>query len=105
VEQSGEGLREQIDSVLVLDGGDYVGAHSRGCGVGVTASWCSGGVGFVGGLRGWEGQVGVVQGRRVDYQVYSTIAIAVVGRRGGHGWGGWGRVVGGKLRERGSSWD
>ncbi len=103
MEQSGEGLREQINSV-VLDGGDYVGAHFRGCGVGVAASWCSGGVGFVGGLRGREGQVGAVQGRRVGYRVDSTIAIAVVGRRSGHGQGGGGRVVGGKLRERGSTW-
>jgi hypothetical protein len=87
VEKSGEGLQEQIDSAI-LDGGDYVGAHSRGCSVGVAASWCLGGVGFVGGLRGQEGQVRAVQGRRVGYRVDSTIAIAVVSRRGGHGQGG-----------------
>ncbi len=85
--QSGERLREQINSV-VLDGGDYVGAHSGGCGVGVAASWCSGEVSFVGSLRGREGQVGAVQGRRVVYQMDSTIALAVVGCCGSHGRGG-----------------
>ncbi len=103
MEQSGTRLREQIDSV-VLDGGDYAGAHSRGCGVGVAASWCLGEVDFVGSLQGREVQDGAVQGRRVVYRVDSTITIAVVGRPSGHGQGGWGRVVGGKLRERGSSW-
>ncbi len=98
MEQSRERLREQIDSV-VLDGGDYISAHSQGCGVSVVESWYSGEVGFVGSLRGREGQVGVVQGRRVVYRVDSTIAIAVVSRRSGHGRGGVGQ--GGRRQVKG----
>ncbi len=101
--QSEEGLQGQIDSVA-LDNEDYVGVHFQGCGNGVSASWFLSGMVFVGGLRVREGRNVLLGRRQVGCREDNTIAIALVGHRGGHGQGGWGRGVGGKLGRRGSSW-
>ncbi len=101
--QSGERLRGQID-FIVLDDEGCVGAKFQGCGDSVLVSWFLSGMVSVGDLRVREGQ-GVLLGRRqVGCQGYNKIAMALVDRCGGHGWGGWGTGVGGKLERRGSSW-
>ncbi len=60
--------------------------------------------GFCGGSED-AGVLGhVVEGIQVVCRVDNTIAIALVGRCGSHGRGGWGRVVRGKLGRGGLSW-
>jgi len=93
------GLRGQID-VIILGDGDYVGARFRGCGASVSASWFLSGMVFVGGLRVQEGQGVLVERRQVVCRVDNTIAIALDGRHGSHGWGGVGQGGWRQVRER-----
>ncbi len=57
----------------------------------------------MGGPKVEEGYCVSLKRRRAVYRVGSTIAIALDGRYGRHGWEGWGMVVGGKLGRGGSS--
>ena len=88
-------MQERVDVVIFDDGycvEHCVGACCQGRGDDVLASWVSGGlVVVVGGLRvqGGHGGHGVLlRGRRAGGRVGNTIAIALVGRRGHHAWGG-----------------
>ncbi len=101
--RSGEGLRGRVD-VVVFDNEDCISAHCEGCGDDVSASWISSGMADLGGLKVEEGHGVSLERRQAGCRVGNTIAIALDGRCGLHGWGGWGMVVGGKLGRGRSSW-
>ncbi len=89
--RSGGGLQGHV-GVVVFDVEDFVDAHCQGCDDNVSALWVSSGTAVVGDLRVQEGHGVLLERRQVVCRVGNTIAIALVGRCGRHGWGGWGMV-------------